>query len=340
MSISILTQSCKYFAAPYLAESLNANLYVIDHSQDEFFGEHKISSISRGIRSDHLIVVGTRALLYASEKLDIKKFKTVAVIFSDTNCSRLENKWKPIVDKYGIFTYATPDLIQYCYDTTIPVYHTITIPNFKTDKTADRIVISHSPGSKVEWKGTDLIISAIEKIKNKHEITFNLLTDKSWNECLKIKAQSHIFIDQIVLGDKNFDQSRFRNNKKYLGSIGKSGLEGMLLGCCTISGCQKHNTDSYFPTPPVVYTDCKKIKKDLESLIENPDRIEIAANEQKNWAQKYLSPEFVSKHLTQHIYGAQIIDDSNESVEYEKDTSLEEFDNLLGIVNTGGGDNE
>ena len=304
MSIAILTKSCKYFAAPYLAKALKADLYALDHSQNDFFDlKYDVKRINKdtGINCHHLIIIGARALIDAAKKLKLNSYETVAVIFSDTNCARLEKKWKPIVEKYKIFTYAMPDLIQYCYDNTVPVFQTMTLPNININKPENRIVISHSPGSKSEYKGTNYIESTIEKLKKKHAICFSSITNASWVDCLKEKSESHIFIDQITLGNNEIDQNRFHNKKKYLGVIGKSGLEGMLLGCCTISGCPEFNTEPYFPCPPIVFTNYKNFKKDLEKLLEDKESIKTIAQKQHEWALKYLSPDFVAMLVTRHM---------------------------------------
>ena len=304
MKIAILTKSCKYFAAPYLAKALNADLYALDHTQNNFFDiECNVKRLSKdvGIKCDHLIIIGTRALLDAERKINLRRYKTVAVIFSDTTCARLEKKWKEIVKKYNIFTYAMPDLMQYCLEDTVPVFQTITLPDMSINKSDDKIVISHSPGLKGEFKGTSFIECELEKLKKKYDFDFNVSTDATWIDCLKTKASANIFIDQITLGNEEIDQNRFRNKKKYLGVVGKSGLEAMLLSCCTISGCPEFKTDKYFPCPPVIFTSYKKFKKDLEKLLKDKILIKTIAQEQKEWAEKYLSPEFVAMHITRHI---------------------------------------
>lgn len=305
-SIAILTQSCKYFAAPFLAASLDADLYSIDHSQDNFFDiKHEAKRFNKdiGIDKEHLILIGARAVLFADAKLKLNKFKSVAIIFSDTNCARLESKWKKTINKWikKPVIYAMPDLLQYCFEDTIPCFQTITLPKTNVSKPDDKIVISHSPGIKEKYKGTKYIKSVVDLLKKKHNIEFNLITNDTWNECIKIKALSHIFIDQIVEGNNDIDQKRYRNEKLYRGALAKSGLEGMLLECCTITGCPQLVTEPYFPYPPVAYTDHKDFPDTLENLIEYKSQIETISKTQKKWADKYLSPQFVSKHLTRHI---------------------------------------
>jgi len=305
MNVAVIAQSCKYFAAPFFAKALGAKLYSIDRTQDKFFGDIiKVNRFSRNINADYLFFIGTRSLLYCANRLDFNKYKKCAVIFSDTNCARLEKSWKAVVKKHGITTYAMPDLIRYCYKSTIPIYQTMILPDIVKQTTNNQpVVICHSPGKKAKYKGTDIIVSVVNELKKKYDIELNLLTDKPWVECLKEKARSDIMIDQIVVGNKNFDNSRFKNNKKYQGAIGKSGLEGMLLGCCTVSGCEQPVTEPHFYRPPVVYTDAKKLKDDLEYLIKNAGERKDIAESQTVWAKRHLAPDFMREYATQHITG-------------------------------------
>jgi hypothetical protein len=123
-----------------------------------------------------------------------------------------------------------------------------------------------------------------------------------WTECIKIKAKSHIFIDQVLKDNPKVYFKRWGNNGiKYPGALGKSGLEAMLTKCFTITGCEKLKTEPYFPEPPVLYTDYYSLYEDLELAIKNqPFRNEVIRN-QFTWASIYLSPLFVKSNITRHI---------------------------------------
>lgn len=315
MSIAVVTKSCKYFAAPFFAKALNAKLHALDHSRDNFFGiDIEVNKFTRKLHADYLFIIGTRTLLYMAARIDFSRFKKVAVIFSDTNCARLEKQWKKVVRANDIYTYAMPDLMQYCYKNTVPIFQTFYIPDIETSKPDDHIVICHSPGQKAEYKGTDHIIKTVEKLSG-YNIELKIIKDATWEECLQAKASSHIMVDQVVLGNKNFDQGRFNNRKKYLGAVAKSGLEGMMLGCCTISGCPDYDTSEYFPGPPVVYTDYSSFYKDLKTLIEDKEKRERTAEEQLLWAKTYLSAEFIRSHAMQHILPKKIEPEKQEETE-------------------------
>lgn len=303
--IAILTQSCKYFAVPFLAKAIGADLYVIDHSQDGFFGE--ITDAKKYVRGhaidcEHLIIIGARALHRYAARIAAKTHKTVAVIFSDTNCCILSGWWNRFVEDNNVFVYIMPDLVQYCRGHHVPAFQTMTMPQLDAPARAEgQIAICHSPGAKGAYKGSKQIAAAITQLSKSYPIKYTACKDLSWHDCLKAKAAADIFIDQLVLGNPKIPQDRFGGKIAYNGALGKSGLEAMLLGCCVVSGCQELKTEPYFPNPPIVYTTGPNIVSDLEWLItEKQIRRELSLK-QREWARSYLSPEFVGQHLTRHI---------------------------------------
>jgi glycosyltransferase involved in cell wall biosynthesis len=65
--------------------------------------------------------------------------------------------------------------------------------------TKQRALIVHSPSALVA-KGSNIILTVIEKLKNKFDFDFILLHDKPRSEVLEIMQKADIFIDQIILG--------------------------------------------------------------------------------------------------------------------------------------------
>jgi len=299
--IAILTKSCKYFAVPFLAKALGADLYTMDHTQDTFFGggDNVRTYENRKIDCEHLIVIGTRALL--AIKNHISSYKSVAVVFSDTNCCILRDAWLPLVKRYGVTVYAMPDLFQYCTCEKYPIYQTMTLPKMDTTKTEGPVTILHSPGKKAQHKGTREIMAVVNLLKQTHDIKLKILTKETWFGCLREKAGAHIFIDQLVYKNRFVKQSRFGGKIPYLGALGKSGLEAMLLGCCTVTGSPVPDVRPYYAIPPVIFTDVERVYNDLEMLITNPETRQQYAEKQREWAEYYLSPAFMASHITRHI---------------------------------------
>jgi len=302
-NLAIFVDESSLFASPYLAEALNCNLYVIYPEYNDFFqgGREGIFwDDGRAIKEENIIIVGYNALMAISDKL--KRFKTVAVILSDSWSCRYHEWINEFVKANNLFVYAMPDKIPYFQFPIIPAFQTFNIKQTPSQQEG-RIVIAHSPGSssKMLYKGTALIERTIKKLQLKYDIEFILIKDVKMNKCLELKSKAHIFIDQVVYFNPEVSQDRFGGKIIYEGGIGKSGLEAMMLGSCVITGVRYQDTEPYIPYPPVVSTSGIDFYNDLEALIVDGSYRTQKAAEQKKWAEKYLSPEFVSKHLTQHL---------------------------------------
>lgn len=283
----ILVPHDKYFAANFLADALKCKIY----------------TTAKKIECENLFIIGAVSLINYSTIKNNNKFKTVAVIFSDTNFCK-NYKWcKKFCLDNGIHIYAMPDLREYL-DKFIPAYQTITIPSYiDIDTKNDVILITHSAGEKEKYnyKGSREINSTISKIKKNYNVIYKSISGLSWIDCLVEKAKSHIFIDQLVKNNPKIDYKRWGNGIKYQGAIGKSGLEAMLMKCFTITGSNILKTEPYFPNPPIYYTDYYTLYEDLSFIIGNESFAKNVIDNQFNWAKKYLSPEFVVSNITRHI---------------------------------------
>lgn len=287
MSIGILVPHGKYFAAEHLAKALNAVMYGLSCNE---------------LNVEHLIIIGAKALKKYS-KLKIKNFKSVAVIYSDTNFCKYYEWCNEFTHKNNIPVYAMPDLNDYCLHSYIPAYQTITIPEIEIVKPTEKTIICHSPGKKgiYNFKGTVQINSIIKELSKDYNIDYLMLEGLSWEECMRVKSTAHIFIDQLTKNNPHIKQERFGGKIHYNGALGKSGIEGMLLKCCTITTMDIHETEPYFPFPPVVLTDFFNFKYDLEILIKDINYRNNLIKKQYEWVKKYCSPEFVTMNVTRHI---------------------------------------
>lgn len=303
--IAILSKDCSFFASPYLAEAIGVDLYVIDMQHNNFFtGGRKAKYWNNGdaIDCEHLIVVSCEALIVAAPLIGRSKFKTVAVVLCDTYACR-ERKWcDAFIKNNNLFVYAMPDIFPFHEMKMIPVYQTIQLNQLK-DKPKEKLIISHSPScdGKAALKGTTFVLETIDRLRVNHSFQFDLIKNLGMAECLSIKGQSHIFIDQMVYGNPDIWQGKWGGEIPYKGGLGKSGIEAMLLGSCVITGGVDPDTGEYFSPPPVVWTSYDNFYIDLERLIEDIDYRQKKTIEQGEWAAKYLSAGFVAKHITQHI---------------------------------------
>lgn len=286
-NIGILVPHGKYFAAEHLAKALSATLYNLHDNE---------------IIVEHLIIIGMRALEKYS-KLRNKNFKSVAVIFSDTNLCKYSKWCNDYVRENNIAVYAMPDLHNYLSVPYIPAYQTIALPKIKIKKPTDRIVICHSPGLKgaYNFKGTKQIRKIVNGLSQRYNIEYVELIKETWEDCIKEKSKAHIFIDQLTKGNPYIPQKRFGGKIIYDGALGKSGIEGMFLKCCVITTMNKAPTEEYFPFPPVVISDYYNFENDLEKLIADVEHRNQLIDIQYDWVKKYCSPDFVGMNVTRHI---------------------------------------
>lgn len=143
--------------------------------------------------------------------------------------------------------------------------------------------IVHSPTNR-KFKGTDLIITVIDKIRKEKKIEFLLLENLPRQKVLEIKAVSDICIDQVggTMGGTGY---------------GKAGLETLAMGIPTITNM----TDDYaawLPENPfVVANNSDELYIKLNELIDSIDLRKEFGEKGKNWVRKYHSPKSVDKRL-------------------------------------------
>jgi hypothetical protein len=149
----------------------------------------------------------------------------------------------------------------------------------------ESVTIIHSPTNR-KYKGTDLIVSVIEKIKKEKKINFLLMENVDRIELLKIKSRCDVSIDQVggIMGGTGY---------------GKAGLETLAMGIPTITNMTK-DYENWLPENPfVVANDADTLYLRLNELIESKElRIEsgIAG---KKWVKKYHGYEQVNKKLNE-----------------------------------------
>lgn len=290
-----------------MAKALGATLYCKRQSKMRMEQEYTAWTGS-DVEEDHLIIVGGKILRRVSESMDLDKYKSLALVVCASTCCREAKWWNEYVRQHKILVYAMPDLLPYC-DFEVhakPIYQTVILPKIAPVKRTDKIVIVHSPNGKGKWKGTPLIKKTVRKLLDKYSwLEYVQLDGLPWLECLQQKASADIFIDQVIEGNPKIPQNRFGKKIKYRGGLGKNGLEAMLLGARVIVGAPVPNTGHSFPPPPVCWTDAKAFPKALETCILNA---KVGKNihkkmigQQWSWANRYTSPGFVAKYITQHI---------------------------------------
>lgn len=153
----------------------------------------------------------------------------------------------------------------------------------KNNLNNESITIVHSPTNR-KYKGTDLIISVIEKIKKEKKINFLLLENMPRPELLKIKANADICIDQVggTMGGTGY---------------GKSGLETLAIGIPTITNMTAEYAGWLPENPFIVANDQKELYSQLNLLIEDTFFRIDSENKGIEWVKKYHGFEQVNKKL-------------------------------------------
>lgn len=145
------------------------------------------------------------------------------------------------------------------------------------------IRIAHSPTNR-KFKGTDLIISVIEKIKKEKRIEFLLLENLPRKKVLEIKSSCDICIDQVggTMGGTGY---------------GKAGLETLAMGIPTITNMTDDYANWLPENPFVVANDSEQLYKKLNELIENKEMRFQISEKGKKWVERYHGFSAVDKNL-------------------------------------------
>lgn len=147
----------------------------------------------------------------------------------------------------------------------------------------DLITIVHSPTNR-KYKGTDLIISVIERIKKEKKINFILIENSLRNEVLEVKSKSDICIDQVggTMGGTGY---------------GKAGLETLAMGIPTITNMTKDYAEWISENPFTIANNEIELYKRLSELIGDKKLREQLGEAGKRWVNKYHSFENVNSSL-------------------------------------------
>lgn len=151
-------------------------------------------------------------------------------------------------------------------------YDTSELPGRKViDDGIIRIV--HSPTNR-KFKGTDLIISVIERLKKERKVEFILLESLPRHKVLQIKSSSDICIDQVggTMGGTGY---------------GKAGLETLAMGIPTITNMTDDYAEWLPNNPFIVANNTDELYKKLNELIEDKFFMKVLGDKGKAWVKNY-----------------------------------------------------
>ena len=153
----------------------------------------------------------------------------------------------------------------------------------KINEENELVTIIHSPTNR-KYKGTELIVSVIEKIKREKKIKFLLIENMKRSELLKIKSKCDISIDQVGgnMGGTGY---------------GKAGLETLAMRIPTITNMTK-DYESWLPENPfIVANNADELYRKLNELIEDKLLRDETGTKGKLWVEKYHGYKQVNKKL-------------------------------------------
>ncbi len=147
----------------------------------------------------------------------------------------------------------------------------------------ENITIVHSPTNR-KYKGTDLILSVIEKIKKEKKINFILLEKVERSKVLEIKSGSDICIDQVggSMGGTGY---------------GKAGLETLAMGIPTITNMVQEYADWLPENPFVIANNADELYGRLNDLINSKELRSELGETGKAWVNKMHGYEQVNRRL-------------------------------------------
>lgn len=147
---------------------------------------------------------------------------------------------------------------------------------------AERVTVSHSP-SKRDNKGTHLFLEATDELRRRGlDFEVDLIEGVPNDECLRRKARSHVFFDQI----------------HPVGGIGTSTAEAAAAGACVLAAY--HNIPDWVqertggPWPIVPVSDRATLVRALERLLTDHELRERTAAETYDWFLRLFSRESVA----------------------------------------------
>jgi glycosyltransferase involved in cell wall biosynthesis len=108
-----------------------------------------------------------------------------------------DNGFEPIVTT-GMQGYIIPELFPTYYSLRQRILSKNFIPQFP-DPNNKRPLIIHSPTSP-EYKGTEFILQAIDKLKPYYDFDFKLIMGMPHQQALALMQQCDVYIDQLILG--------------------------------------------------------------------------------------------------------------------------------------------
>ncbi len=146
--------------------------------------------------------------------------------------------------------------------------------------TKKKILVVHSPTAQIA-KGSKYIIQAIETLQQEFEFDFKLLQNMPRSVVLEWMTKADIFIDQLILG-----------------SYGMASIEAMSFGKPVLCYIMPQLVEYGLPQDcPIVNANPDTLKKELTSLIVNPELRNRIGVKSREYAEKYHDSDVIAEQL-------------------------------------------
>lgn len=214
--------------------------------------------------------------------------------WGDTAYWQNASTYNDLARHLGIKTvFAMMDIMSVAPEGAIPLCHPVEDVGYEREK-SQSLRIMHSPRTenKRKLKGTERIERVIARLWQEFpKMYFSSILGLPYRECLDLKKQAHIFIDQVP-------------EPGMAAGLGRSGEEALAFGSIVLTALhgEKH-LDGFFPPPPVVKVyDEEQLYEELRSLcLASPAEIKARGEKSRAWAEKWLLfpgwLDYVGKYL-------------------------------------------
>ena len=289
-NVCIICINVAFANAAALQNALDCNI-VVEQAEAKGYGKLLTQdpiNISNIPEADHYIFAGSGIMTRINVSA-LKGRKTV--IISDSHYLQDMEEIDGIIEKENIEVFCMADLWKFCKFEKKMYIHPFLPLNIGIVKTQG-LSICHSPYHKIKTnkKGSVQIQSAVDRLAKKYPLDYLLITDRTWLETIKIKSTAHFFVDQISKGNHYASMG-------YVGGIGKSGLEAMLLKCLTFCAGEKVDTEDVTAAPFVQVENSEDLYNKMVYYLENKEEANELAMEQYNWAKWNTDPEVVANRI-------------------------------------------
>ena len=248
---------------------------------------HNINNIPK---CEHYIFAGSGIL----SRIDVTKLQgRKTVLITDSHYLEDTKIIDKIIEDNNIEVFCMADLWKFCKFEKKLFIHPFKKIDIEIQKNTN-FTICHSPYIKynTNQKGSIQIQKAIDRFKKHYECVYDCVIDKTWADSLKIKAKSHFFIDQISVGN-HYKQIN------YVGGIGKSGLEAMLLKSLTFTSGEKISSNIEV-APYIKVNSQDELYDKLLYYKKNTKIAKEIVERQYRWAIKYTNPNYLANEIIQN----------------------------------------